>query len=257
MRKRWLLLIPLLALAGGAGWWFRTPISAAWREMVVRVMPDKPLKLKPDPETYSGLIHEAERWRKQLSSRHAQARSEEARLAAEHDARVILEIILPAMMRCWIGTPWDFNGTASAPGSGKIACGYFVATVLKDAGFQLDRYKLAKQPSENILRSFLPKESCSLTIDAEYEKFANEMGKVNPGIHLIGLDTHVGFLIVDEKGFRMIHASGSRPWCVVDEARDDADVLRKSRWRMIGNLTFDRNVIQRWLRAEKIEVRGA
>jgi hypothetical protein len=257
VRKRWLLLMTLLALFGGAGWGFRVAITAWWRGLTGDTTTGDTQVFKPDPATYSDLIQEAERWRKDLSSRHAQARSEEDQLAAEHDARVILELLLPAMMRCWLGTPWDFSGTAAEPGGGKIACGYFVATVLKDAGFRVDRFKLAKQPSENILRSFLPKESCILTIGSQYEEFASNMEKVSTGIYLIGLDTHVGFLVIDEKGFRMVHSSGSSPWCVVDETRDKAHVLRKSNWRMIGNLTLDRQVIRRWLRAEKIQVRGA
>ena len=89
----------------------------------------------------------------------------------------VLEQALPAMMRCWLGTPWDFNGTAKGPGAGKIACGYFVATVLKDAGFQVDRYQLAQQPSENILRSFLPKDACDLSVGKDYQAFASDVGK--------------------------------------------------------------------------------
>ena len=39
----------------------------------------------------------------------------------------------------WMGTPWDFYGTTQQPGRGKIACGYFVTTVLRDAGVRLRR----------------------------------------------------------------------------------------------------------------------
>lgn len=45
----------------------------------------------------------------------------------------------------WYGTPWDFNGTTEQPGTGAIACGYFVTTVLRDAGVQLERVRLAQQ----------------------------------------------------------------------------------------------------------------
>jgi hypothetical protein len=256
MRKffSWSLILVLVA---GSGWWFRAPLATKWRVMTGGKVSGVESPLKPDPLAYAFLIDEAGRWRKQLAQRHAGAKSEEDRKAVEHDARVILEMILPAMMRCWLGTPWDYHGTASAPGGGKIACGYFVSTVLRDAGFQVDRFKLAKQPSENILRSFLPKDACTLTVGMNYGKFANGMADADPGIYLIGLDTHVGFLVVDGSGFRMIHSSGSRPWCVVDEARDEADVLRKSSWRMTGNLTISGEVIRRWLRSERIAVRGA
>jgi len=257
MRKWWLPLVPLLALAGGAGWWFREPVGAWFYHLtggMGRAMDARP---RPDPKRYAVLVSELERWRKDLAARHKKARSDADRAAVEHDARVILEHTLPQMMRCWLGTPWDFNGTAAKPGGGKIACGYFVATVLMDAGFQVDRYQLAQQPSGNIMRSFLEKDDCTLTVGKPYDTFAADVEKSRHGIYLIGLDTHVGFIVSDGGGFRMIHSSGSRPWCVVDEDRADAHVLQRSNWRMLGNLTADPKVVRRWLKAEKVVVRGA
>jgi hypothetical protein len=42
---------------------------------------------------------------------------------------------------------------------------------------------------------------------------------------------------------------------VVDEGRDEADVLRRSNYRVHGLLTGDRAVLLRWLKAEKIAVK--
>ena len=257
MRKRLLLTIAILALAGGAGWWFRAPLGELWRTTTGGVELGLWKSFQPDPKTYARLKSELERWRTDLAKRHAAARNGAERKIVENDARVLLEQTVPAMMRCWLGTPWDFNGTAPKPGGGRIACGYFVATVLQDAGFQVDRYQLAQQASGNILRSFLPKESCVLTVGQDYSAFAAGVEKAEPGIYLVGLDTHVAFLVVGKDGFRMIHSSGSRPWCVVDENREDAHVLQRSNWRMLGNLTSDTQVLKRWLRAEKITVKGA
>jgi hypothetical protein len=255
MRKCWLLLILFLTLAGGAAWVFRGAIHGWWHARMGSVGLSTQPSLKPDPQTYRVLSAELERWRLALAKRHASARNEVEREAVINDARVILEHALPAMMRCWLGTPWDFNGTADGPGKGRIACGYFVATVLRDSGFQVNRYKLAQQPSENILRSFLPKEACFLTVGMDYQVFAANLEMAQPGIYLVGLDTHVAFLVVTSDGFRFIHSSGSRPWCVVDEKRVDAVVLEKSNWRMLGNLTADTDVLKRWLKSEKIAVR--
>lgn len=211
---------------------------------------------KPDPRSYEVLVSELRRWRGNLAGRYSSAKSMEERQAVEHDARIVLEEAMPAMMRCWLGTPWDFHGTAEGPGKGKIACGYFVSTVLKDAGFQVDRYKLAQQASENILRSFLKKDACKLTMGESYDSFADGISHQEPGIYVVGLDTHVAFIVVEQGEFRFIHSSGSSPWCVVDEGRDDAHVLQKSNWRMLGNLTGDRGVIRIWLKGEKVSVQG-
>lgn len=256
MRKRRLLLIPLLACAGGVGWLFREPLVAVWKNLSGSVELGLQEKVQPDPETYATLKKELARWRTDLGERHRNARTSAERAVVERDARVVLEQALPSMMRCWLGTRWDFNGTAKGPGEGKIACGYFVATVLQDAGFQVDRYQLAQQPSGNIIRSFLPKKSCVLSVGKEYESFADEMEKRDPGIYFVGLDTHVAFIVVEEEGFRFIHSSGSKPWCVVDESRGEAGVLQRSNWRMTGNLTADRQVLRNWLKQGKISVHG-
>lgn len=257
MRRCLLLLSVLLVLTGGAAWWFGF-IPDEWlprwipASKEVRAHP----QAKPDPQTYAVLVSELARWRAELSARHRAARSDAARAAVEHDARVLLETTMPRMMRCWLGTPWDFNGTAACPGGGKIACGYYVSTVIKDAGFQVNRYQLAQQSSQSIMRSFLDKDSCSLSIGKPYDDFVKDMNRAEPGIYLIGLDSHVAFLVVGGDGFRFIHSSGSKPWCVVDECSEEAEVLRRSKWRMIGNLTADRQVLRRWLKAEKILVHG-
>jgi hypothetical protein len=258
MRKAGLLLSLLAVMAAGIAWWFREPLAAWWREPAAEIeiaVRDAP---QPDPTLYGVMAAELNRWRGELAARHRAARNDTARKEVEHDARVLLECVLPEMMRCWLGTPWDYNGTASRPGDGAIACGYYVATVLKDAGFNVNRYQLAKQPSENILRSFLPQDSCKLSVGKDYDDYAAELDKAPHGIHLVGLDTHVAFVVKEpQSGFRFIHSSGSKPWCVVDESRDEALVLRRSNWRMLGNLTADPDVIRRWLRGERIAVRGA
>ena len=244
-------LAVLLALAG-LGWW-------ALREPLARHRVEEgstATKPRPDAATYAVLVSELKRWRGELAERYRRAGGPDERAAVENDARLLLERVMPEMMRCWLGTPWDFNGIAEEPGNEGIACGYFVSTLLKDAGFRLDRYRLAKQPSENILRSFLPRESCVLRVGEDYGTYADRLEEAEPGIHLVGLDTHVGFIVTGTgEGFRFIHSSGSDPWCVVDEGRDAAVVLKRSRWRMLGNLTADPQVIRRWLRGEKIAVR--
>ncbi len=253
--RKWMLLplLALLGMAGGAAWRFREPLMKWTREVRSAVVP----KPKPDPQRYAVLVSELQRWRADLAKKLKQARTPAETAAVEHDARILLEATLPELMRCWLGTPWDFNGTAAKPGGGKIACGYFVSTVLMDAGFKVDRYQLARQASGNIMRSFLEKDDCRLTVDQPYEQFADGVSKAEPGIYLLGLDTHVGFLVVTADGFRMLHSSGCEPWCVVDESRENAWALKRSSWRMIGNLTADKRVIRRWLKAEKIAVAGA
>lgn len=211
---------------------------------------------KPDTARYRSLKEEAARWRKDLARRHAKAKTAAEKQAVLKETRSFLETVLPEMMDCWLGTPWDFHGTAEGPGQGKIACGYFVATVLRDAGFQVDRYKLAQQPSQNILRSFVPREAMEVKVGIPYETWAAEMRTAEPGIRIVGLDSHVAFLVTRRNGFRFVHSSGSRPWCVVNESEADAEVLRRSNYRVQGLLSSDPDLLRAWLAGKKIKVIG-
>jgi hypothetical protein len=250
-----ILSIPLAA-AGWSAWQFRDELSRVWKAAAEGSAVAAIAGPRPDPARYATLKEEAERWRRDLAARHARARTPEEKERVLLESRRFLETLLPAMMRCWLGTGWDFHGTSEVPGEGKIACGYFVATVLRDAGFRVDRYKLARQPSQNILRSFLPREALTLRVGVPYDRFADEVAAAEPGVRIVGLDHHVAFLVGDGDGFRFIHSSGSRPWCVVDEDRGSAEVLRRSNYRVHGSLTGDPALIRRWLRGERIAVTG-
>lgn len=246
----------MLAVVAAAGWFFRSELKTAWNRFSKPVLTLSHPLHRPDPARYQTLKEETERWRQTLGKRYRDARSDAQRDAVIAEARSFLETALPDMMRCWLGTPWDFHGTSETPGQGKIACGYFVATVLRDAGFRLDRYKLARQPSQNILRSFLPAADLQLRVGVPYETYAAELRGSSPGVRIVGLDTHVAFIITGSDGFRFVHSSGSDPWCVVDESQDQAEVLRRSNYRVQGSLTGNKQVIIRWLRAEKIAVKS-
>src|SRR6187200_2544039 len=63
----------------------------------------------------------------------------------------VAETIIPG----WIGTAWNFNGTSEKPQQGSIACGYFVTTILRDAGLSLARIKLAQCASEQMIISLV------------------------------------------------------------------------------------------------------
>lgn len=259
MRKRqWLVLGVLLTVAAGVGaaWFWRAPALDWLSSRFPKIIPAGIVEPKPDPATYRTLKRDLEAKRAYLSRQYQSAATPAAREAILQQARQSLETTLPAMMRCWLGTPWDFNGTAAEPGAGKIACGYFVATVLKDAGFRVDRYTLARQASGNILQSFLPRDACVLMVGKPYAEFTAAIAKREPGVYVIGLDSHVAFLVVTREGFRFVHSSGARPWRVVDESPADAGVLQRSNWRMFGNLTEHPKLLQTWLEGRTITVKG-
>ena len=253
MRKILASLITLTLLAGvcWAGWTYRFQIVSFVEEQTAPVTEKKP---KPDPELYTVLTDDMEEHRQRLAGEFRTASNQDERAAVLEQARELLEKGMPRMMRCWLGTPWDFNGIAHEPGGGKVACGYFVSSVLQDAGFKVEWAPLAQQASQNILETFLPREEMSIRVGMEYDEFLAEVITPGAGIYIVGLDSHVAFLVVPpDENVRFIHSSGSAPYCVVDESRDDANVLKSSRYRVTGNLTANKDVLRSWLLGSKFK----
>jgi hypothetical protein len=230
-----------------AGWIYRDPLLTFYQAHFGASVPPPP-EARPDPVQYRRLIRELAAKRAELARRYAEARTAVEISSVIDESSQVLETTLPAMMRCWLGTPWDHNGTCEQPGGGEIACGYFVSTILRDAGFRVERFRLAQQASENIIRTFLPRQQAPVRIGMAYREFLDEVKARGPGIRLVGLDTHAAFLVVPPAGeVRFIHSSGASPKCVVDEDRDQAASLRDSNYRVTGNLTRNPEVIHGWL----------
>lgn len=134
------------------------------------------------------------------------------------------------------------------PGHGVIACGYFVSTILRDAGFRVERIRLAQQAPENIVRT--------LALAGEIERFRDgDVGTVvdavshdGEGLYVIGLDYHVGFLWNDGATVRMCHASYLGEAVVVCEDARRSPAMG-SNYHVVGKLLSD-VMIDRWLTGE-------
>ena len=239
-----------LGAAAFLGWHFRKPVT----ELIGNAIEHSQWgngssdQKKPDPVRYQELIDDVAHHRLELVTQYREAKKPQEITRVIREARALLEQQLPAMMRCWLGTDWAMDGTCSTPGSGQIACGYFVSTVLRDAGFAVERFKLAQQASQNIIGTFLPREDMHVRTGKNYDEFLSEVISRGPGIRIVGLDKHVAFLIVeDDFHLRFIHSSGGSPRCVVDEDRENARALKASNYRVTGNLTGNDDVIHHWL----------
>lgn len=185
-----------------------------------------------------------------------QAQSEAARTVVRDKAgEEITRSATSSIAPFWYGTPWDFNGTTETPGVGTIACGYFVTTILRDVGFNLERVLLAQQPSETIILSLVESGSVRRFSNAPIEDFIRSVEEWGRGLYLVGLDIHVGFILHDDDGISFIHSSYREPLCVVRENAEESMILRSSRYRVLGNLTGDDDLVVKWLTGERIELR--
>jgi hypothetical protein len=154
------------------------------------------------------------------------------------------------MYTYWYGTKWNFNGTTETPGTGKIACGYFVTTVLQQAGLKINRSALAQLGSEQMILSICNKENIVRFSNYSMWPFINKIKSNGEGIYLIGLDNHTGFIWNDGCEIYFVHASGRFPYCVKKEKAIESITLWKSKYKVISNISADTLVLKKWLNAE-------
>ncbi|MFT7520378.1 MAG: hypothetical protein ACI9MC_002523 [Kiritimatiellia bacterium] len=158
----------------------------------------------------------------------------------------VLDTMTDDLMLAWYGTPWAFNGTSVVPGEGHIACGYYISTLLTHAGFDVDRVRLAQQPSENIVKSF--------TLSADIHRFRNQGANVvvtkveelGPGLYVLGLDYHAAMLWNDGNTVQMCHSSVLGSAAVLCEPALTSPAMQ-SDYRVVGKLMNDAMLL-RWLR---------
>ena len=202
-------------------------------------LPSRTVQTARPSDPYEAVQHDLELLRKGLSAQQAQGAD------VVPAARVVLALYLPRIMEAWLGTPYHYSGTSQEPGKGRIACGYYVSTVLEHGGFEVDRVALARQPSEQILRSLVPDSKIRRLSYAKRKEVVEEVRKQGDGIYVVGLDTHVGFLVTTGDEVTFCHATQRKGLGVVCEKAVSSPSLR-SKYTVVGKVDDDR-VIQAWL----------
>lgn len=145
----------------------------------------------------------------------------------------------------WYGTAWDFNGITRTPRQGKIACGYFVNTVLQDAGFRLPRIKWSQLGAEEVTVkvSHRIKRFRDRPVQ-EVEAYIRAQGD---GLYKVGLDSHVGFLMKRGDEVRFVHSNYyQRDIGVMSEPLVGHNPLAASRYRIVGTL-LGREMMIAWI----------
>ncbi|RYY18328.1 MAG: hypothetical protein EOO36_08435 [Cytophagaceae bacterium] len=193
-----------------------------------------------------------------LAARYRQAATPAAQAACLAKARELwLNALDNTVFPAWESTPWSFYGQSWVPRQGTIACGYFVTTALFDTGLRLRRSLLAKQGSETLIKNLTTETHIHRYRHISQRAFVQQVADLGPGLYVVGLDFHVGFLRVREGGaVQMVHASWIRPARVIREAADSSPAL-PSKYRVVGKLSDDDNLLRAWLLGEVLAVRGA
>ena len=144
-------------------------------------------------------------------------------------------------------------------------CSYFVSTVLKHAGFKVGRHYLSTLLASDIIRTFSPRKSVRWpstrqSTDKFLKKFKHD--KRGPGLYIVGLDMHVGFLIYGQvtdsqgklkpSGFHFCHADYRHIPQVVRCEPVKGSALDHSRCKMNGKILDDK-LMYKWLYNKRIK----
>jgi len=242
-----LLLITLCALGGTAFLVARNGAHlkriSEWKPATASVHRDT----TSSSHNYKEILAKLEGKRLSLASRFHQASSAERTALIDEARTVITQSIYDDLFPAWYGTAWDFNGTSEVPQQGKIACGYFVTTVLRDAGLKVERVRLAQQASEHIILNLTTQPFVKRFRRVAISDFVNAVKEWGPGIYIVGLDVHVGFIVNTGNEVYFIHSSYVDPFMVVKEKAIESPVLIASKYRVLGQVFADERLISDWL----------
>jgi len=202
---------------------------------------------------YPTILAQIQTARQALADRYHQEPHNRSALMAEAET-LLSSAIGKNLAPFWYGTGWAFNGTTETPGVGKIACGYFVTTLLRDAGFDLPRIRMAQVASETMIRSLVSEDHIKRFSDAAIEDFSKAVRQWGPGLYVVGLDMHTGFIFCANGKVWFLHASYQPPYQVIKEPIERSAILVASRYRVLGKLS-DPTLLRKWFLGEKITLR--
>jgi hypothetical protein len=166
----------------------------------------------------------------------------------EEISRVFTAIMVQHLIPHWVGTPWSFEGHPEQPGTQPIACSYFVATVLRDAGVVGNRYRMAQLGPEDEAR-YLSEKDPILTLSFSDVDSGKKLlaEKIPEGIHFIGFgDIHVGFIYRKGNQMAFIHSYYKNTVGVIIDPIENSPLWEVCNrfyvYPLSGNITF----LNRW-----------
>ncbi|MBD0849470.1 hypothetical protein [Maribacter arenosus] len=154
----------------------------------------------------------------------------------------------------WYGTPWSFGGHTAIPNQGKIACGYFISTTLRDMGINLNRFTLAqKSPIDEAKMISCGSEINQVVHDTPEKAFEEIDHLTKEGLYFIGFDEgHVGYLLKREGELFLIHSNYLYPVSVCMETLKDSSVFKHFTKFHLVAISHNDTLLQRWLDSGKV-----
>lgn len=196
-------------------------------------------------EDYENTKSNTKKKRLEFNEKYQSAQTEAERQEVIEQARIFLLKDIDNYFKTWYNTQWDFNGHTRTPRNGKIACGYFVTTILSDMDFNIPRVKWAQLASEDMIKY----------MTTDIKRFRNKpMADIvdyikdnGEGLYVVGLDRHVGYIYYNNDRIQFVHSNYYRPQIgVMSENLIGRNPLNDSKYKIIGKILHD-NMVQKWI----------
>ncbi len=214
----------------------KTPIPKPPKQALTKSQPQYTYNIENHIKSYNRLIEDIKK--------------EKVYYARQNDLNRVKKItyilLNDSIFPYWYGTAWNFNGISETPLQGSIACGYFVTTTLRDAGFPVQRISWAQEPSSVLIEKVCKPSSIKMFSDIESLKdyLKNEP---NHNLYILGLDNHVGFVTKENDTLFFIHSSYSGEQMVKKDFLEKAVPVTSSHSFLIGNVLDNTTLLKRWL----------
>ncbi|GGD22677.1 hypothetical protein [Hyunsoonleella pacifica] len=173
--------------------------------------------------------------------------------AIDSASHFIYDQLINNIVPHWYGTSWDFNGHTNIPNVGDIACGYFVSTTLKHLGFNINRYKMAQQAGLIEAQALQAKDKLKLFSNVSFEVLKQKLNTTyTNGIYFVGLDNHVGYILLKDKELYFLHSSYYDDKVMIELA--ETSPCFNSNFYVFAEITTNNTLVKKWILNEKLVI---
>ena len=190
----------------------------------------------------------------ELQNRYNKANNSTKKEIEKEAQKYIYETLLNKIIPHWYGMSWDMAGYSIIPQDGYVGCSYFISNTLLHTGFKLNRYRIAQAYSKAIARSMQASGDLVVLEGKSRQELIQFMKKnYSEGLFIIGLDSHVGYLLYRKDEVFIIHSSYYVDAKIVIEKAKFSPALDSNIF-VIGELTTNTETIKKWLNHSRFPV---
>jgi hypothetical protein len=254
---------------GAAGRWSSLIASVAGLLWCCAAAADEPVVPCSDgpvvnaADDFDALLARIEARRAELRARFEAGDRQQREQVREAARRFVVDSIVEDIFPAWIGMPWTMavirdglKPDARVPGEpGKgVSCSFFVVSVLENAGLGLaGRRTFAGAVALPVQRSLSPrKQDLRRWHGIGPAGLEQKMRAWGDGLYVVGLNCHIGFIVVRGGRVRFVHSSYTEPYEVVDEPLVESAAIEFSPGYVVTALFRDARLIDHWLTGRRV-----